>query len=120
MESVSDQSRPIRLGVNDVLHLVLEIFLFVSLGIWGFLTWPFPWNIVVGIVAPLLAILIWALFLSPRAVIAIDSFGRALVEIALVMAAALAWFTLGQPIVAVVFAVLAIGSGVIAGRKALT
>jgi hypothetical protein len=119
MESVPDQSRQIRLGVIDVIHFVLELFLFVSLGIWGFLAWPFPLNIVIGIVAPLVAILVWALFLSPRAVIAIDSFGRALVEIALVLAAALAWFSLGQPVVAAVFAVLAIGTGVLAGRKRL-
>lgn len=119
MECVPDQTRQSSVGVNDVAHLVLTLFLFITLGIWGFVAWPFPVNIAVGIGAPLLAIVVWALFLSPRAVIAIDSFGRALVEIALVMAAALAWFTMGQPIVAVVFAVLAVASGVISGRKAL-
>ena len=119
MESVPDQTRQKSSSVIDIAHLVLTLFLFFSLGFWGFAAWPFPLNIAIGLGAPALAIVIWAVFLSPRAVLAIDSFGRALVEIALVMAAALAWFTLGQPIIAVVFAVLAVASGVIAGRRAL-
>ena len=61
-----------KVGANDVLRLVLELFAFVSLGLWGFLSWDLPWSIVFGVGAPVLAILLWALFLSPRAVLAID------------------------------------------------
>jgi hypothetical protein len=105
------------IGPNDVLRFVLELFAVVSLGIWGFLAWPLPWNIVVGIGAPVLAILLWALFRSPKAVLHVDPFVKALVELVVMGAAAFAWLGLGQPIVAAVFAVIATVSGVINGRR---
>jgi hypothetical protein len=75
--------------------------------------------VLIGIGAPLLAILAWALFVSPKAVFHIDTFGKALVEIAVFSAAALGWWTLGQPVVAVAFAVVAAVSGILHGRKEL-
>jgi len=109
-----------KIGPNDILRFFLELFAFVSLGVWGFLAFPLPWpGIAVGIGAPLLAILAWALFVSPKAVVRIDAFGKAIVEIAVFSAAALGWWTLGQPVVAVVFAVVAAVSGIINGRKEL-
>jgi len=114
---VSDETRDIRFGFNDVLRFVLELFTFFTFAWWGFVAWPFPWNIAFGIATPLFAIVVWALFRSPRAVFHIDAFGKALVEIVVMGSAALAWLTLGQPIIAVVFGVLAVVSGVIAGRK---
>ena len=109
-----------KVGANDVLRLVLELFAFVSLGLWGFLSWDLPWSIVFGVGAPVLAILLWALFLSPRAVLAIDLYGRSLIELLVMGAAALAWLDLGQPIVAIVFGVVAVVSGVISGRRTLS
>lgn len=112
---------PVKTGANDILRFVLELFAFVSLGIWGFVAWPLPWpGILVGIGAPLFAILVWALFRSPKAVFTIDPFGKAIVEIFVFGAAAFAWWDLGQPIVAIVFAVVATVSGVISGRKELS
>jgi Protein of unknown function (DUF2568) len=110
----------LKVGPNDVLRSVLELFAFVSLGLWGFLAWDLPWSIVLGIGAPVLAILLWALFLSPRAVLAIDVYGRSLIELLIMGAAALAWLDLGQPIVAIVFGVVAVVSGVVSGRRALS
>ncbi|WP_241560431.1 YrdB family protein [Rathayibacter iranicus] len=109
----------IAVGPNAILHFLLELAALVTFAVWGFAAWDAPWSIVAGIGAPILAALIWALFLSPRAVLAIDVYGRALIELLLMGAAALAWFDLGQPIVAVVFGVLAVVSGVIAGRRSL-
>ena len=107
-------------GANDILRFLLELFAFVSLGLWGFLGWPLPWpGILVGILAPAFAILVWALFRSPKAVFTLDPFGKAIVEVFVFGAAALAWWDLGQPIVAGVFAVLATISGVLSGRKEL-
>jgi hypothetical protein len=109
-----------KIGPNDVLRFFLELFAFVSLGIWGFLAFPLPWpGVLIGIGAPLLAILAWALFVSPKAVFRVDAFGKAIVEIAVFSAAAIGWWTLGQPIVAAVFAVVAAVSGIIHGRKEL-
>ncbi|SDY42866.1 MULTISPECIES: YrdB family protein [Herbiconiux] len=106
-----------RLGVNDFVRFLLELFAFFTFAFWGFVAWPFPWNVAFGVATPLFAIVVWALFRSPKAVIRIDPFGKALVEIVIMGSAALAWLMLGQPIIAVVFGVLAVISGVIAGRK---
>ena len=109
-----------KIGFNDVLRFLLELFAFVSLAVWGFTTWPFPWPaLLVGVVAPAFAITLWALFRSPKAVFRLDPFGKAIVEIFVFGAAALAWWDLGQPIVAGVFAVVATVSGVLSGRKEL-
>ena len=109
------------IGANDILRFLLELFAFVSLGLWGFLAWPLPWpGILVGILAPAFAILVWALFRSPKAVFKLDPFGKAIVEIFVFGAAALAWWDLGQPIVAGVFAIVATVSGVLSGRKELS
>lgn len=105
---------------NDVLRFLLELFAFISLGIWGFTAWPLPWpGVLIGIAAPAFAILIWALFRSPRAVIRLDPFGKAVVEILVMGSAAFAWLDLGQPIVAIVFGVVATVSGVLSGRAEL-
>ncbi|WP_248305628.1 YrdB family protein [Agromyces sp. H66] len=118
-EAAPNESMP-KIGPNDVLRFLLELFAFVSLGIWGFAAFPLPWpGVLVGIGAPALAILLWGLFVSPKAVFRIDVFGKALVEIAVFSAAAIGWWMLGQPVVAVVFAVVAAVSGIINGRKQL-
>ncbi len=120
MNDAPDSPLP-KIGPNDVLRFLLELFAFVSLGIWGFLAFPLPWpGVLIGIGAPLLAILAWALFVSPKAVLHVDVFGKALVEIAVFSAAAIGWWMLGQPVVAIVFAVVAAVSGILNGRKQLS
>lgn len=114
---MTDAQQTPAIGINDLVRFVLELFAVVSLGIWGFVAWPFAWNILVGLAAPALAILLWALFRSPKAVFRIDPFGKALIEIVVMTAAAFAWWDLGQPIVAVAFAVIALISGILNGRR---
>ncbi|MRG61080.1 DUF2568 domain-containing protein [Agromyces sp. CFH 90414] len=109
-----------KIGPNDVLRFLLEIFAIVTLAIFGFLAFPLPWpGVAIGIGAPLLAIVLWGLFRSPKAVFAVDPFVKAIVEIAVFSSAAISWWILGQPVVAVVFAVIAAVSGIINGRKEL-
>ena len=119
--STTHNNEPLaKVGPNDVLRFLLELFAFVSLGIWGFLAFPLPWpGVLIGLGAPALAIVLWALFVSPKAVFRVDVFGKALVEIAVFSAAAIAWWMLGQPVVAIVFAIVAAVSGIINGRKQL-
>ena len=107
------------LSAIDVIAFVCEIFAFASLAIWGFAMWPFPWNIVVGIGAPVVAILVWALFVSPRAVLAVHPFVRAVVELLVYVSATLAWWSMGLTWVGLVFAVVAVTAGVLAGRRRL-
>lgn len=107
------------LSAIDVLAFVCELFAFVSLAIWGFAMWSFPWNIVVGVGAPILAILLWALFVSPRAVLAVHPFIRAVVELLVYASATLAWWSLGFTWVGLIFGVIAVTVGLIAGRRRL-
>lgn len=104
----------IRIGPNEVLRFLLELFALFSLGYWGFLAWPFPWpGVVFMIGTPLFAAVVWGLFRSPRAWFPLDAFGRSIVEIAVMGSAALAWAMLGYPVIALVFAVVATVSGIL-------
>ena len=105
------------LSAVDILAFVCELFAFATLAIWGFAQWPFPWNIVAGIGAPILAIVVWALFVSPRAVLAVHPFVRGIVELLVFLAATIAWWSMGLAWVGLVFGVVAVTVGVIAGRR---
>ena len=105
------------LSAIDVLAFLCELFAFATLAIWGFASWPFPWNIVAGIGAPVLAIVVWALFVSPRAVFSVHPFVRAFVELLVYASATIAWWSLGQAWIGLAFGVVAVTIGVIAGRR---
>jgi hypothetical protein len=107
-----------KVGLNDLVRFLLEIFAIVTLGIFGFTAFELPWpGVALGIGLPLLALVLWGLFRSPRAVFRVDPFVKALVEIAVFSAAAIAWWIMGQPVVAIVFAVVSAVSGIINGRR---
>ncbi|MEV7618499.1 YrdB family protein [Microbacterium sp. NPDC089321] len=103
----------------DIVRVLVLLAALVTLALWGFGEWATPWNIVVGIGAPLLTLLIWALFLSPRPVLRLHPFLRALVEVLIYVGVTLAWWSIGQAWAGIAFAVVAVASGVIAGRRAL-
>ena len=94
-----------------------ELFAFATLAIWGFAIWPFPWNIVAGIGAPVLAILVWALFVSPRAVLAVHPFVRGAGRAARLRVGHDRLVEHGAPWVGLGFGVVAVTVGVIAGRR---
>lgn len=105
---------------TDLVRFAVELVAFATFGLWGFLAFPLPWpGALIGIAAPVLAALVWALVLSPRAVFSLDLYLRSLIEIALCTAAAFAWWQLGLPVVAIVFAVVAALAGVLHGRRQL-
>lgn len=108
--------RPTAVEIGSVL---CGIVAFVTLAIWGFTGWPFPWNIVAGIGAPLLALLVWALFVSPRAVLAVHPFVRAIVELFVYAAATIALWSMGQAWIGLLFAVVAVTFGALNGRRRL-
>lgn len=105
------------LSAVDILAFVCELFAFASLAIWGFAMWPFPWNIVAGIGAPVLAIIVWALFVSPRAVLAVHPFVRGVAELLVYVSATIAWWNMGLMWVGLAFGLVAVTVGVIAGRR---
>lgn len=112
-------TRP-RLHAIDLLAFACELFALATLAIWGFAAWPLPWNIVAGIGAPLVAILVWALFVSPRAVVRVHPFVRALVELLVYASATIAWWSMGHAWIGIVFGVIAVTVGLIAGRRRLS
>lgn len=107
------------LSAIDLLAFVCELFALATLALWGFTAWPLPWNIVAGVGAPVLAILVWALFVSPRAVVAVHPFVRALVELLVYASATIAWWSMGHAWIGIVFGVVAVTTGLIAGRRRL-
>lgn len=108
------------LSAVDLLAFLCEIVAFGTLALWGFTMWPFPWNIVMGLGAPLVAILVWALFVSPRAVLAVHPFVRALVELLVYASATVAWWSMGNAWIGAAFGVVAVAIGVVAGRRRLS
>lgn len=105
-------------GANRVVRVLLGLFVLFSLGYWGYYAWPFPLpGILFVIGAPLFAVVVWALFRSPKAIFPLDPVGRVVVEVFLLGSAAIAWLMLGHPLVALAFAVVAVVSGVINARS---
>lgn len=103
----------------DVLRLVSELLAFGSLCVWGFLAWSLPWNIVWGLGAPIVAILIWALFLSPKAVIALPRAVRTLIELLVFVSATLALWALDLPWAGLAVGVFCVVVGVFVLRREL-
>ncbi|HLS92265.1 MAG TPA: YrdB family protein [Microbacterium sp.] len=106
-----------RVTALDVLRLLSEIVAFGSLAVWGFLAWPFAWNIVWGIGAPVVAILVWALFISPRAVVALPSLVRMIIELLVFVSATLALWALGLPWAGLAAGVFCVVVGVFVLRR---
>lgn len=103
----------------DIIRAVVLVVAIASLALWGFALWPFPWNIVLGVGAPALVLLLWALFLSPRPVVPLHPFVRATVELLIYVAVTLAWWSMGQTWIGLGFAVVAVTAGLFAGRRNL-
>nr|WP_165143081.1 YrdB family protein [Microbacterium endophyticum] len=108
-----------RPSVIDILAFIVELAAFAVLAVWGFLAWPFAWNILFGIATPAIAILVWALFVSPRAVLAVHPFVRAFAELLIYAAATIVLWSLGLAWAGIAFAVIAVTVGVLAGRRRL-
>ncbi|MFT4214940.1 MAG: YrdB family protein [Microbacterium sp.] len=108
------------LDAVDVLAFLCEMFAFATLAVWGFTAWPLPWNIVAGLGAPLIAIALWALFVSPRALVPVHPFARALVELLVYAATTIVWWTSGSAWIGLAFAVVAVTVGLVAGRRRLS
>jgi uncharacterized membrane protein len=72
-------------NVISALRSLFHLAVIVTVTVWGFLFFnvPIP-GVFWGVGACLLAILVWALFLSPRPVLKTDIFGQGLVELAFI------------------------------------
>ncbi|MBP3977708.1 YrdB family protein [Microbacterium sp. BLY] len=115
---VAGVERP-ALSALDIVRVVVLIAAIGSLALWGFASWDLPWSIVIGIGAPVVALLLWALFLSPRPVLRVHPFLRAIVELFIYVGVTIAWWSMGQALIGTAFALVAVVAGVLSGRRAL-
>jgi hypothetical protein len=111
--------RPV-ITVLDVVRAIVLVLAIASLALWGFATWPLPWNIILGIGTPVVVLLVWALFLSPRPVLRVHPFLRAVVELLIYVGVTIAWWSMDQALIGTAFGLVAIAAGVISGRRALS
>ncbi|WP_341975590.1 YrdB family protein [Microbacterium sp. LTA6] len=110
--------RPV-VSALDIVRVIVLVLAMASLALWGFAAWTLPWNIIFGIGAPLIVLLVWALFLSPRPVLHLHPFLRAAVELLIYAGVTVAWWSMGQGLIGSAFAIVAIGAGLAAGRRTL-
>lgn len=103
----------------DIVRVVVLIVAIASLALWGFASWDLPWSIVIGVGAPVVTLLLWALFLSPRPVLRVHPFLRAVVELFIYVGVTIAWWSMGQALIGTAFALVAVVAGVLSGRRAL-
>jgi hypothetical protein len=93
-------------------RFLLELAALAALGYWGFTEFDGALSFVVGLGAPLGAAVLWGLFVSPKA--RYGSYLRqAIGELVVFGAAALALLDADQPVLAVVFAAVAVADGVL-------
>lgn len=104
----------------DIVRVIVLVLAMASLALWGFAAWALPWNIVLGVGAPLIVLLVWALFLSPRPVLRLHPFLRAAVELLIYAGVTVAWWSMGQGLIGSAFAIVAIGAGLAAGRRTVS
>lgn len=99
------------IAFNLVIRFVLELILLASLGIWGYhLVDGTVSRIVLSAGLPLIAAVVWGLFISPKARIALPIAAVVIIEFALVGTAAYGLIRSGYLVAAVVYAVFHIGN----------
>lgn len=92
-------------SIRSITHLLLIL----SITAWGFLAWTLPLpGLLVGFGMLIFTLIVWALFLSPKPVLAVDRFGQSIVELLLIAGA------VGALLAISVFWVIPVTLGIIA------
>lgn len=83
-------------AVIGVVRAVLHLAAIVAVTWWGFVAWPLPLpGVIFGVLALILSMVLWALFLSPKPVLRTDRFAQSMVELFLYASAVAALIDLG-------------------------
>lgn len=109
-------------AANEALAFLIELAALAALGWWGSSTGhSSARHLVLGIGAPLAAVVLWGLYAAPRAVVKLPLSGVLLVKAVVFGGAALALWGLGQAGLAISFAVVALVNTMLAtaDRQAL-
>ena len=102
-------------GSNLALAFFLELGVLVSLGYWGFVTGPnILVKLVLGLGAPALAIVVWALFGAPTATWHLVGPWRLLLQILFFGSAAVALYFADKRTLGIIFALIFIGHTILA------
>ncbi len=96
-------------STNLILRFALELTALVSLGYWGFVAAENGLlKVLLGIGLPLIAAVIWGLFVSPKAKRRLPEIGRLVIEVGLFGSAVLVLFATNLPTAATILAVLVV------------
>jgi Protein of unknown function (DUF2568) len=98
-------------SANLGLRFLLELSALAATAYWGFGTSSGPSQWLLGLGAPAAVIVVWGLFVSPKAKVELPRPARFAIELLVWAAAALALWAAGQVALAFVFAILALVSG---------
>ena len=98
-------------SANLLVRFLLELFALGALGYWGFASGEsLPAKVLLGIGTPVLAVVVWGLFVSPKAAVSLAMPLRLLPEALVFGSAAAALLSAGHPALAVGFAVVAVAN----------
>lgn len=96
---------------NLAAAFALELCLLAALGYWGFWAGDQPLTkVALGIGVPVLVMVVWGLFVAPRAVVTVPGSVHLALQALLFGAAALALARSGHPTLAVMFAAVVIAN----------
>ena len=96
-------------STNLAVRFLLELFALGALGYWGFVSGGNTVaKMALGLGAPLLAAVVWGLFVAPKAAIPLAMPLRLIPEALVFGAAALALYASGHPTLAVIFVAIAV------------
>ena len=107
------------MGILVALRSLVHLLLVLSIATWGFLAFELPLpGALIGLGMLLFTVVIWALFLSPKPVLAVDRFGQAFVELLLAAGAVAALLAIGVFwVIPLLIGLLAVILGFVAARK---
>lgn len=97
-------------GANLALRFLLELSAFGILGYWGWSAGPGAWRWALAVAAPLAAIAVWALFISPKAAIDLPHPARFAIELGVWSAAAAALWATANRGLGIAFLAVAVAS----------
>jgi hypothetical protein len=97
-------------NANLVVRFLLELSALAATAYWGFSAASGITQWLLGLGAPAAVILVWGLFVSPKARIELARPARFAIELLVWATATIALAAAGQPVLAVVFAIVAVVS----------
>lgn len=96
-------------GANLLLRFLLELCLLAALGYWGFHTGAgAAQRAILGVGVPVVMAIVWGLVMSPKAKVRLPRPLHLVAEVAIFGLGAWALFATGQPVLAWIFAALAV------------